>query len=556
MNDSKTYTDLLNELGELHHQLAEANETLYAIKTGQIDAIFVENEKGRQLYTLKTADQTYRVFIEKMKEGAVTLNKDEIILYCNSQFSSMTGLPSSKVIGVPLRNFIPGEYLVQFQELLKKGWLSDSKGELPLQNKEGALIPVLFSFSSLEMDEGTSLSVILTDLSIQKAVEKELQLKNKQLEEVRQKVWTMNERLEDTVEERTRDLLISREHFKFLSDNIPVIVWTTLPDGTADYFNKRWYEYTGLTLEESIGAGTKEVLYPDDYEPMLKAWTDAIQQKKPFEFEYRIRRAADGQFRWFLGKCHPLKDEGGKVLAWFGTSTEIEDQKKEMERKDEFIGVASHELKTPLTSLKGYIQLMELQENLPVEVNRYIHKANESVTKLQHLINDLLDVSKIQAGKLKFDMQLLDLKDIIHSSVENSTHIYSSHTFKKENIAPARIKGNAERIEQVLMNLISNAVKYSPNNKEVVIQSQVDKNTVTISVTDFGIGMSGADQKRVFERFYRVDNSNLFTSGLGMGLYISAEIIREHNGKMKVKSSLGKGSTISFTLPLSDNSPS
>jgi two-component system CheB/CheR fusion protein len=360
----------------------------------------------------------------------------------------------------------------------------------------------------------------------------------------------MNERLEDTVEERTRDLLISREHFKFLSDNIPVIVWTTLPDGTADYFNKRWYEYTGLSMEESVKEEAKEVIYPDDYNLVMKAWTDAVQQKIAFEFEYRIRRAADGQFRWFLGKGQPLLDETGNVLAWFGTSTEIEDQKKEMEKKDEFIGVASHELKTPLTSLKGYIQLMELEKDLPVEINRYIHKANESVTKLQHLINDLLDVSRIQAGKLKFDLRSIDLRDIIQSSAENSAHIYPSHTFRKEHIQPARVIGNAERIEQVLMNLISNAVKYSPDNKEIIIDTKVDKDTVTISVTDSGIGMSAADQKKVFERFYRVDNSNLFTSGLGMGLYISAEIIREHNGRMKVKSSLGKGSTISFILPL------
>ncbi len=554
MNDTKTYKELLSELEELRHQVVEANETLHAIKTGQIDAIFVENEKGRQLYTLKTADQTYRVFIEKMKEGAVTLNHDEIILYCNRQFSSMIGLPSSKLIGVPLSEFIPGESLAQFQRLLKKGWQSDSKGELPLQNKEGKHIPILFSFSSLEMDEGTSLSVILTDLSLQKEVEQELKSKNDQLEEVRQKVWAMNERLEEIVEERTRDLLVSKEHFKFLSDNIPVIVWTTKADGTPDYFNKKWVEYTGLDLEDSRAekAG-RNIIHPDDFEPALRAWTNAIESKSTFEFEYRIKQASDGQYRWFLTKGHPLKADSGQLIAWFGTCTDIEAHRKEMEKKDEFISVASHELKTPLTSLKGYIQLMELEEHLPLEVNRYIHKANESVTKLQHLINDLLDVSKIQAGKLKFDMQFLNLQDIIHSSVENSAHIYPSHTFKKENIPSASILGNAERIEQVLMNLISNAVKYSPNNKEVIVHSQIDKKRVTISVTDFGIGMSEVDQKKVFERFYRVDNSNLFTSGLGMGLYISAEIIKEHNGKMKVKSILGKGSTVSFTLPLAQN---
>src|SRR6185503_1359168 len=130
MKELKTYESMLAELEELKLQLQEANETLEAIRTGQIDALVVKNGEAHQLYTLKSADQTFRVFIEKMKEGAVTLNKNEIILYSNSQFASMVNLPLAKVIGLSFLDFVPQSYLPLFNQLLQKGWQSDSKGEM------------------------------------------------------------------------------------------------------------------------------------------------------------------------------------------------------------------------------------------------------------------------------------------------------------------------------------------------------------------------------------------------------------------------------------------
>jgi two-component system, OmpR family, phosphate regulon sensor histidine kinase PhoR len=550
MSETKTYDELVAELEELRMQVLEANEMLHAIKTGQIDALFIENEKGHQLYSLKTADHTYRVFIEKMKEGAVTLNARELILYSNSQFATMVGLPLSKVISSPFREFVPEESMLQFDQLIRRGWQSDSKGELYLRNGNGELIPFLLSFTSLELDEGTSLSIILTDLSMQKEVEKELKQKNDQLEEVRHKIWAMNEELEDIVQERTKDLLISREHFKSLADNIPVMVWTTKPDGSVDYFNKRWYQYTGMDYAHSRGSGFLSVLHKDDYESTLNAWNHAIKNRTDFELQFRLLCAENQAYRWFLAKGHPLLDEKGVLIGWFGTYTDIEDQKQEMEKKDEFISVASHELKTPLTSLKGYIQLMEFQQDLPANVSQYIKKANDSINKLQHLINDLLDVSKIHAGKLKFDMEEVNLEELLTSCVENCVYMYPTYKITKDINPGIIVRGNAERLEQVLMNLVSNAVKYSPDHKEIIIRSLRHNGSVAVSVTDFGIGLTEADQTKIFERFYRAERSSLFTSGLGMGLYISSEIIKEHNGQISVDSRIHEGTTISFTLPV------
>src|SRR5436190_3613154 len=549
MKETKNYEELLEELEDLKFQLKEANETLHAIRTGQIDALVVETEDGPQLYTLKSADHTYRVFIEKMKEGAVTLNRKGIILYSNSQFADMIDVPLAKVIGLPIIDFIPDQYKGKFKKMTEQGWESDSKGEIFLKSNSGKSIPFLLSFTSLELDEGTALSIILTDLTLQKENEKQLELKNQQLEAARLAAYKMNEELEDIVEERTKDLLISREYFKLLADNIPVIIWTATIDGKLDYVNRRWVEYTGFDVEESK-TKQSELLHTDDVERSIAEWQTALKEKRKYEGEFRFKRAIDGTYRWHYSKAIPFKDEQGNITAWIGTNIDIDDQKKELEKKDEFIGVASHELKTPLTSLKGYIQLMEFQDNLSDEAKIYVTKATSSINKLQHLIDELLDASKIKAGKLKFKKHPFNLSELVSLCVENSTYMYPSFKIRKELQDDIIAYGNDERIEQVLMNLINNAVKYSADKKEIIIRAEKNNDTAIISVIDFGIGMVNSDHELIFERFYRANGHESTMPGLGMGLYISSEIIKEHKGEIHVKSKLNEGSVFSFSLPL------
>ena len=537
---------------ELKFQLQEANDTIHAIRTGQVDALVVETKDGSQLYTLKSADHTYRVFIEKMKEGAVTLDQNGIILYSNSQFAEMINTPLAKVIGLPIIDLIPEQHKKKFLMLTRKGWDQDSKAEIVLKNKDGELIPFLVSVTSLELDEGPALSVILTDLTLQKENEKQLQLKNQQLEEARLAAYKMNEELEDMVQERTKDLLISREYFKFLADNIPAIVWTADPDGKLDYVNQRWKEYTGYDIEESR-KNRFELLHPDDVSKSSVEWKNSLAEKRIYEGEFRFRRAIDGTYRWHHSQAIPFKDENGNITAWIGTNIDIDDKKRELDRKDEFISVASHELKTPLTSLKGYLQLMEQQDNIPASSKIFVTKATSSINKLQHLIEQLLDASKIQAGKLKFDKQEIDLTKLVDQCVENSQYMYPAFTIKKDLENGIKVYGNDERLEQVLMNLINNAVKYSPKHKEIVVSAEKKGSEATVSVRDFGIGMSNADQRSIFERFYRINGHDATMPGLGIGLYISAEIVKEHNGDIKVKSKLNEGSEFSFSLPLADH---
>lgn len=553
MEARKTYEQLQSELNELKFQLEEANDTIEAIRTGKVDAVVISNENGHQLYTLKNADQTYRVFIEKMNEGAVTLNNEGFIIYCNSTFSQSLKIPLQKVTGQHFVSFVAPDYKAFFESAFEKSWQKDTKIEIHLEGSDRNQIPFLLSFTTLELDEGLCMSIILTDLSLQKATQQQLSAKNQQLEEAQQASILLNAKLEDTVNERTKELLLSREHFKLMANNIPQMTWTNSPDGEITFFNKRWYEYTGLALEETKSWGWQRVIHPDDLQITMQKFLMALKAETFFEVENRYLKA-DNTYQWHLSRSMPFRNEAGEVLFWVGTATNIEEQKKALEKKDEFIGIASHELKTPLTSLKGYLQLIESynKENVPPKIREFASKASTALGKLQYLVNDLLNVSKIQAGKLQFAKTHINLTDLIKSWVENANHIYEQFTICNDTTDQLSVIGNPERLEQVVMNLISNSVKYACADKLIRIKAQQLDGHAQVAVQDHGIGLSKDQIEKVFERFYRVDDNNFNASGLGMGLYISSEIIKSHNGSMRIESELNKGSTFYFTIPLAE----
>lgn len=219
------------------------------------------------------------------------------------------------------------------------------------------------------------------------------------------------------------------------------------------------------------------------------------------------------------------------------------------EKKDEFIALASHELKTPLTSIKGYLQLLEKkaeQNNDKIFIDRALYQ----VEKLNILIADLLNVSKIEAGKLEFNIELFDLKALIIDVIDIFSHSHKSHKIIYNNTSDEvfNIKADKQRLEQVLINLLSNAIKYSPKADKVYINLLSESNNVKVKVKDEGIGLNEVQVKNLFTKFYRAENiANV--SGLGLGLYLSKEIITRHEGEITVTSEAGKGSEFCFTLP-------
>ena len=267
------------------------------------------------------------------------------------------------------------------------------------------------------------------------------------------------------------------------------------------------------------------------------------------EFQIRGKRA-DGTYRWHLIRLLPIKNEEGERQLWVGTATDIQELKLLQQQKDDFISIASHELKTPLTVLKASLQLLNRIKDDPARAMPNLFTlANKSVEKLSTLVQDLLFVSKMNEGQLHITRTRFVLADLIseccHYALEDG--VYTIHIQGDKNL---EVFADSARIEQIVINFVNNAIKYASDSKEILIDISILNGTAKVSVTDKGPGIPSEKLPHLFDRYYRVDSSGNQYSGLGLGLYISAEIIKKHNGEIGVDSVLGEGSTFWFTLPL------
>jgi len=221
-------------------------------------------------------------------------------------------------------------------------------------------------------------------------------------------------------------------------------------------------------------------------------------------------------------------------------------------RKDEFMSIASHELKTPLASMKAYVQLLDRTLAKDERVKGYLDRTLAQINKLNSLIVDLLDTSRIENGKLKFNESLFNFNKLLKESVEMISQIYPDFKISVTGESNVLIRGDETRLEQVILNYMTNAIKYSPDVRELELHSSVQDNFLIVSVKDFGIGIPKENQADVFRKFYRVEGSAQRFQGLGVGLYICYEIIRRHHGKCWLESEVGKGSTFYFSLPVAN----
>ncbi|MFD0764438.1 ATP-binding protein [Mucilaginibacter lutimaris] len=292
---------------------------------------------------------------------------------------------------------------------------------------------------------------------------------------------------------------------------------------------------------------------PEDREIRNKAHEDAVKTGVLF-YEARILNP-DETTRWIRvqGKIYYNSEE--TPVRILGTVLDITEFKRLQQQKDDFISVASHELKTPMTSLKASIQILDklIKTNgNPDKVTQFIDKANTSLSKMQHLIESLLNVSKISAGQLALNKTNFNIGEMVNESCDY-IRITGEHVLILKGDADIEIYADRSKIEQVIVNLINNAVKYAPLSRKIVVEIKKRERSVKISVQDFGEGIAYDKIPHLFERYYRVDSTGLQYSGLGLGLYISAEIVERHGGKIGVNSDAGKGSTFWFTIPLQEN---
>lgn len=341
-------------------------------------------------------------------------------------------------------------------------------------------------------------------------------------------------KVQDELQERAGEL-------HSILESIPQIAFTTGADGRIEFVNEHWLQYAPSKQEFP---GT----HPDDPN-LARQWEKTVASGQALEMEVRVRPIDKEEYRFHLLRAIPIR-EGDTITKWVGTFTDIDDQKQAVKKKDEFISIASHELKTPLTTIKAYVQLLDRAIEAEDPTRLYVERTLIQIRKLDKLIVDLLDLSKIENGKLKFNKKLFPFGTTLSNAVEMIRQTYPDYQIILRGKSDIQLYGDESRIEQVIINYLTNAVKYSPENKEIQVETDIRPDgRLLLRVQDFGIGIGKDHQSNIFSKFYRVEEAANRFQGLGIGLYICAEIIRRHEGEYGVESEPGQGSTFYFTIP-------
>jgi two-component system CheB/CheR fusion protein len=269
----------------------------------------------------------------------------------------------------------------------------------------------------------------------------------------------------------------------------------------------------------------------------------AIQPKKNERFYISVNAA-------------PIRDEKGNITGGIGTFMDVTARRKTIQQKDDFISIASHELKTPITTLKASLQLLSrMQENpSPAATPKLIHQANRSMDKISSLIEDLLNATKINEGHLELNRSVFKLFDLLNNCCSH-VRIEGKYKLIVTGDKNLEVYADEHQIDQVIVNLVNNAIKYAPESKHILLTVKKDNVMAKVSVTDQGPGITEEKIPQLFNRYYRVDNKSVQFSGLGLGLYICSEIVKKHDGQIGVESEVGRGCTFWFTLPLAPSEP-
>jgi len=367
-------------------------------------------------------------------------------------------------------------------------------------------------------------------------------------------------RMKDNLRRFTMEIEKSKEQFREVADSAPVMIWMTDENKQCNFVNKGWLKFTGRKKEEELGYGWIEGMHPEDYSRCSEVFDHAFSQRREYSLEYRFRRE-DGEYRWVRETGIPRYSAEGKFEGFIGSCIDIHETKMHEDRKDDFIRMASHELKTPVTSIKGYVQLLlnmfrdyeAGKENISSQmIQTSLATIDKQIIKLNRLMSELLDLSRIDSGKLDLKMQNFDVNDLVRETVDDLQQT-TRHEIRIKNNVDCKLFGDKDRIGQVLLNLLTNAIKYSPKTNSIEVDVyRPSQNIISISVRDHGIGIDKKDHEKIFERFYRVEGKTEQTyPGFGIGLFIASEIVNRHNGTIYVESEKSKGSTFTFTLPIS-----
>ncbi len=567
-NSRKTRQQLLDDLQELTQRMAQSEETLRAILSGEVDGLVVKTAKGDRVFTLSGADHPYRIMVETMNEGAVTLSADGTILFCNQRFADMVATPLEKMSGNSIHPFIKPVQQISFKKFIRQASKED-RIEISLLAADGTCPSVLLSKSILRDTTVGSICLLATDVS--------------ELREAQQALQESHSEMELRIVEKTSDLrksdILARSHalrLQGILDTTPAIIWIA-HDRHCREITGNHAAYRFSRVEESANLSKtgpdKErlthyrvfkdglELQPEDLPIQRVALSGDPLENYSVDFLFD-----DGVTRSLIGNVIPMRDDQGELsgaIAAFIDVTEHARAEETLKEKaaelaaankelESFSYSVSHDLRAPLRAIDGFSRILEQKYASKLEKDG-LHRLNiirTSAKKMGQLIDDLLAFSRISRAAvtlLEVDMQ--NLFEIVLPDLQNDNRDRQL-VFNVDNMLP--VLGDSSLLRQVVFNLLSNAVKFSKHQTPAVIEMSCrpDGNMVVFCVKDNGAGFDMQYADKLFGVFQRLHTEEEF-EGTGIGLSIVQRIIHKHGGRVWAESMPNEGASFYFTLPAS-----
>jgi len=535
----------LTEIEQLKEQLREAQETLEAIRRGEVDALVVNGTQGDQVYTLRGADYSARMLLQEMSEGAATLIPDGSILYCNKRFADMIGLPHEKVIGVLAREFVAPADREVYDSLIRRGRNQLAKAELLFCASDGAAVPTYCSVNAVSIGDEACLCMVVTDLTEQKRNEEVLAAA----------------RLANSILEQAAEIIVVCD-----------------PSGAIIQASRKADEFWGKSvLGQSFGevfpfAGINQLEVKDSAD-LLKG---CLAGKPIRAVEVNLRRSGGGNVHMLMS-AGPVYDRSGSSIGCVVTLSDISELKeaeealRDSERKfreqaqlleqqliasgrlvslGEITASMAHEFNNPLGIIMGFVE--EMLNTTPSDAADYetLKIIDEEAKRCQKIIQGLMEFAR----PTPVTPQTTDVATLVAKTLKMiDARLYKQKVGLTEAVAPdlPPINADAQQLEQVLVNLYLNALDAMLAGGHLTVGAQLDgtgdlPNAVVITVADTGHGISGDDMQKIFQPFFTARKK----AGMGLGLSICERIIRNHGGKIEVETEQGQGTLFRIRLPV------
>jgi PAS domain S-box-containing protein len=549
---------------------ADVATLVHELEVYQVELEVQNEELRRAQLELAAAMERYRDLYDRAPVGYLTLDADGIVLQANGAAARICVRDPEDIEGQRLEK-------IAFHKDRDKLWLLlqsvtvtglPQASEFRIERPSGAPRWVRADISRLDRSQEalSGFRMTLTDITARVQIEVAMQ-------EQRAAALKL---MEDAVEARkeaervSAELRESEERFHTLADNISQLVWMADMSGGRVWYNQRWLDYTGMTLEEAQGWGWTKVHHPDHLDRVVNGYKRAWETGESWEDTFPLR-SKTGEYRWFLAHAVPIKDAEGKVVRWFGTNTDITERERlltEEQRlrevaeaqnraKDEFLSLVSHELRTPLNAILGYSQMMRGKSHDASAVSRNSEIIERSARTQLQLIEDLLDTGRIISGKLKLDLSEADMRQMLEEAIEvvrPAAEIKRIDLTTEIDEAPRKMLCDAVRLRQVVWNLLQNAIKFTPEGGLIALRVERIGWRVRIIVSDTGIGIEPDFLPAIFDRFSQTDMSRTRRhGGLGLGLALVKQLVEMHGGTIEAASEgEGNGATFTVTLPIKE----